>query len=146
MASVHQNFLRSTCLSQVNNGADGNKLLSDADRILDPRTRDISELFFDGDYLELADLADPQSSSTSSDNSSCSSLTLDEYFDSHALLQALEDKNNNGLQEKDSNSKFSVTASVRPFEVVIQPATLGMQSDVLHPQTRNEAICSCTYG
>lgn len=117
----------SRSISLVHCVVDRNKLLSEADRLLEPRTRDISELGYlsDDDYIELADLADPQSSSTSSDNSSRSSLTLDEYFDSHALLQELEDKNNQGLIAKDTSSKFSVTASVRPSEVVTLPAALG---------------------
>ncbi|CDP07563.1 unnamed protein product [Coffea canephora] len=110
--------------SLKHSGVDGNKLLSEADRLLEPRTRE-PPYMIDGDYLELDDLADPQSSSTSADNSSCSSFTLDEYFDSHALLQELEDKNNQGLRETGTSSKFSVTASVPPSEVVMLPATLG---------------------
>ena len=120
-----KNFVSPTCLSQKHSGVDGNKLLSEADRLLEPRTRE-PPYMIDGDYLELDDLADPQSSSTSADNSSCSSFTLDEYFDSHALLLELEDKNNQGLRETGTSSKFSVTASVPPSEVVMLPATLGM--------------------
>lgn len=112
----------------MNDGADEKNVLFEADSLLNPQMIDISELdcIYDGDYLELDDLADQQSHSTSSNNSTCSSSTLDEYFDSYALLRELENKNNCGQQGKDLDSKFSVTASVRPCEVVMHPATLGM--------------------
>ncbi|KVH98387.1 No apical meristem (NAM) protein [Cynara cardunculus var. scolymus] len=44
-----------------------------------------------GDYFELNDLIDPGYHSSSSANSSCLTMTSDEYFDSIALLQELED-------------------------------------------------------
>ncbi|KAL9993403.1 hypothetical protein Hdeb2414_s1034g00975301 [Helianthus debilis subsp. tardiflorus] len=43
-----------------------------------------------GDYIELNDLIDPGSRSSSSANSSCLTVTSDEYFDSMALLQELD--------------------------------------------------------
>ncbi|KAL3505267.1 hypothetical protein ACH5RR_035108 [Cinchona calisaya] len=117
----------SRSVSLVNDETDRKKLLSELDNLLKPQRRDISELhdIFDGDYLEMNDLVDPQSRSTSSDNSSCSSLTLDDCFDAYALLQELKGDNNQGLQGKDTNSKFNVNASVGLCQVVMQPPTLG---------------------
>lgn len=81
---------------------------------LDPLQR----LFFDGDYLELDDLADPLSHSSSSDNSCRSSLSFDELEDNN--------RNNQIHQGKDSSAKCRVTASIRPLEMVMQPAPSSM--------------------
>lgn len=78
-----------------------------------------------GDFLELADLDDGESRSSSSDNTSCVTISSEECFDSLALLQDLEDSINRQEQEKDANFKFSVAASVRPTEVVLPPANSG---------------------
>lgn len=80
-----------------------------------------------GDFLELDDLVDLQSPSSSSDNSSCPSFASDELFDSLALLRDLEDKNIE-QQAKDASFKCAVSTSVIPNEVVIRPATLGTLS------------------
>lgn len=104
----------------MNNGVDSKQLVFEADRHLDlHRTLD------DGDYLELDDLADPLTRSTSSDNSSRTSFTLDECFDYVALLRELDSENKKSPQAN-SNFSLSVAASAQPFEVLMQPATLGM--------------------
>ncbi|CAI9757939.1 unnamed protein product [Fraxinus pennsylvanica] len=82
------------------------------------------ECFSRGDFLELDDLAEPGSLSSSSENSSCPSRASDEYFDSLALLRDLNDEANKQLQGKDL-SKYSFSATVRPDKVVMKPATLG---------------------
>lgn len=80
---------------------------------LDPQEK----LFFDGDYLELDDLADPLSHSSSSNNSCRSSMSFDE----------LEDNGNYQFhQGKNSSAKCRVTASIRPLEMVMQPAPSSM--------------------
>ncbi|KAJ4836436.1 hypothetical protein Tsubulata_034161 [Turnera subulata] len=48
------------------------------------------DYFSGGDYLELLDLVNPASPSSSSDNSSCLTMSSDEYFDSLALLRDIE--------------------------------------------------------
>lgn len=104
---------------------EGTTFLSVADKLLNP-WGDLSEQYvLNGDYLELDDLVDPQSHSTSSENSGRSSMTFDEYFDPIALLQELENNNNQDQQGKDSSSRFSVVESSKSFEVVMQPATSG---------------------
>ncbi|KAI3807283.1 hypothetical protein L1987_23209 [Smallanthus sonchifolius] len=75
-----------------------------------------------GDYIELNDLIDPGSPSSSSANSSCLTMTSDEYFDSIALLQEL-DKDIKDQEMKDSTVKFNLSALVKSKEVVIRPAT-----------------------
>ncbi|XVF63915.1 hypothetical protein PTKIN_Ptkin09bG0124800 [Pterospermum kingtungense] len=73
------------------------------------------------DYLELLDLDNPASSS-SSENSSIISISSDECFDSMAFLQDLEDPI---LEQNDASKKLNVSASKKPDEVVVVPATLG---------------------
>lgn len=89
----------------------------------------IEDIYMDdilrGDYLELADLADGESRSSSSDNTSCVTRSSEECFDSLALLQDLEDELNRQEQGKDANFKFNVAASVRPTEVVMRPPYSG---------------------
>ncbi|GJS49670.1 no apical meristem protein [Tanacetum coccineum] len=76
-----------------------------------------------GDYFELNDLIDPVSCSSSSTNSSCLSMTSDEYFDSMALLQELdEDATHQDITV--SSVKFNLSAPVKSKEVVIHPASL----------------------
>ncbi|KAJ6675703.1 putative proteinC DOMAIN-CONTAINING PROTEIN 82-RELATED [Salix viminalis] len=84
-----------------------------------------TDYFFGGDYLELLDLDNPASRSSSSDNSSCMTMSSDEYFDSIALLQDIESEINQGSTRKDKDCKLSVTASLRPDEVVMLPASQG---------------------
>ena len=78
-----------------------------------------------GDYFELNDLVDPVSCSSSSTNSSCLSMTSDEYFDSMALLQEL-DEDITHQDITNSSVKFNLSAPVKSKEVIIHPATLGM--------------------
>lgn len=82
----------------------------------------------DGDFLEILDLANPVSPSSSSENSSCLSMTSDEYFDSIALLRDLEAEDQNDHQRKNADCKFSILASARPNEVVMHLATAGMST------------------
>ncbi|KAI8549726.1 hypothetical protein RHMOL_Rhmol06G0047700 [Rhododendron molle] len=79
----------------------------------------IEDILYMGDYLELDDLADGESRSSSSDNISCVTVSSEECFDSLALSQERQE------QGKDANFKFSVTATARPTEVVMRPANLG---------------------
>lgn len=83
------------------------------------------ECVLNGDFLELDDLGDPQSPSSSSDNSSHPTFTSDEWFDSVALLRDLKDENIE-QQGKGASFKYTVSTSVKPNEVVMCPATLGM--------------------
>ncbi|XP_044511562.1 NAC domain-containing protein 76-like isoform X3 [Mangifera indica] len=76
------------------------------------------------DYLELLDLVDPLSPSSSSENSSCLTMSSDEYFDSWALLQELETKNNNGIAAKNAGYKYSFPTSQKSNEVVMLPESL----------------------
>lgn len=76
-----------------------------------------------GDYFELNDLVDPVSCSSSSTNSSCLSMTSDEYFDSMALLQELDgDVTHQDIT--DLSVKFNLSAPVKSKEVIVHPATL----------------------
>ncbi|KAD6119201.1 hypothetical protein E3N88_10472 [Mikania micrantha] len=75
-----------------------------------------------GDYFELNDLIDPGSQSSSSANSSCLTVTSDEYFDSMALLQEL-DKDIIDQEMKDSYVKFNLSAPLTSTEMFTHPTT-----------------------
>ncbi|KAK4387578.1 hypothetical protein Sango_2364400 [Sesamum angolense] len=81
-----------------------------------------------GDYLELNDLEDPESHSSSSQNSSCPSKLSDEYFDSSAFLRDLEEEVNSFIPWSQSSSRYSFTASLRANDVFLQPASSGSVS------------------
>lgn len=75
-----------------------------------------------GDFLELDDLADPQSPFSTSFNSSCPTLASEELFDSDMLLQELDDKR----IDRKEQFKYTVSSTVKPNEVVMRPAIVGM--------------------
>ncbi|KAL0392002.1 UNVERIFIED_CONTAM: NAC domain-containing protein 78 [Sesamum radiatum] len=81
-----------------------------------------------GDYLELNDLEDPESHSSSSQNSSCPSKLSDEYFDSSAFLRDLEEEVKSFIPWSQSSSRYSFTASLRANDVFLQPASSGSVS------------------
>ncbi|KAK3030528.1 hypothetical protein RJ639_039558, partial [Escallonia herrerae] len=103
-----------------------------------------SDYILSGDYIELDDLADPRSPSSSSDNSSCLSLTSDECFDTLALLQDLEDEHQK-QQAKDASFKYTVSARVKPNEVVLRPANIGSIISSIH-KSDDHAPGSATRG
>lgn len=78
-----------------------------------------------GDYLEMDDLATPLSRTTSATDSSCMTMTSEEYFDSEALMRELED--DNGVQEiQESKIQLNLSVPSKLKEVVINTTTLGM--------------------
>ncbi|XP_011074496.1 NAC transcription factor 29-like isoform X2 [Sesamum indicum] len=81
-----------------------------------------------GDYLELDDLEDPESHSSSSQNSSCPSKLSDEYFDSSAFLRDLEEEVNSFVPRSQCSSRYSFTASLSANDVILQPVSLGSVS------------------
>ncbi|KAJ0604285.1 putative transcription factor NAM family [Helianthus annuus] len=72
-----------------------------------------------GDYIELNDLIDPGSRSSSSANSSCLTVTSDEYFDSMALLQELD----KDILDQKICVKYNLSTPAKSKEVVIRPVT-----------------------
>ncbi|XP_052487611.1 NAC domain-containing protein 22 isoform X1 [Gossypium raimondii] len=78
--------------------------------------------FAGGNFLELKDLDNPASPSSSSDNSSAISISSGECFDSLAILQELDEQI---LEQKDSGKKLDVLAGDKPNELDMVPATLG---------------------
>ena len=76
----------------------------------------------EGDFLELRDLDDLASPSSS--ESSCVTMSSDECFDSLALLKELEAENN----QNGAGCKFNVSAPVKPNEVKVFPATTGLST------------------
>ncbi|XP_039044039.1 NAC domain-containing protein 53-like isoform X1 [Hibiscus syriacus] len=75
-----------------------------------------------GDFLELNDLDNPASSS-SSDNSSAASISSDDCFDSMAFLHDLDQ--DQVLDHNETGKKLNVSASNTLDEVVIVPPTLA---------------------
>lgn len=85
-----------------------------------------TECFLTGDYLELNDLIDDSGRSSMSTNSSCLTMTSDEYFDSIALLQQLDDDEN----MKDSSIiKFNLSAHVNSKSVICPTTTLSLKNE-----------------
>ena len=82
-----------------------------------------------GDFLELRDLQNPASPSSSSD-SSCLTMSSDECFDALELSQDL--KSERGLDSVQNNAgcKLSVFATSRPTEMVMYPASTGTPKDL----------------
>ncbi|XP_012071783.1 NAC domain-containing protein 2 isoform X2 [Jatropha curcas] len=83
------------------------------------------DYFSRGDYLELRDLDTPASRSSTSDNSSCFTMSSDECFDSLALLEEIEAKINQDSVQKNESCKLSISAPSKPDEVVWAPASPG---------------------
>ncbi|KAL5845040.1 hypothetical protein ACOSQ4_010998 [Xanthoceras sorbifolium] len=77
-----------------------------------------------GDYLELLDLVEPASPASSSEASSCMTMSSDDCFDPSALLEDLEPRNNEDKIQDDAGYKYTVSASHRPIDVVVCPGSL----------------------
>ena len=71
-------------------------------------------------YIEILDLENPLSPSSSSE-SSCVTKSSDDWFDSGALLEEIESENNQ------RNAGY-VSAPVKPNKVVVLPATSGLST------------------
>lgn len=77
------------------------------------------------DFLELKDLYDPESSSTSSDNSSLVSMNSDDYFDGESMLRDIENGNSLKMDEDKVDHRFNVSTTVSSNPVVIRPPASG---------------------
>ncbi|XP_018821574.1 NAC domain-containing protein 96-like isoform X2 [Juglans regia] len=102
---------------------DSTSRLALAERFPEPWLENLPEVDYlsGGDYMELLDLDNPASPSSSSENSSCVTMSSDGCFDALALLQDLEC----GDSQKDVDLKFAVSSSLRPEEGVMFPPTSG---------------------
>lgn len=88
--------------------------------------QDDIDCFSRGDYLELLDLENPRSSSSSSDNSSCLSMaSSDDVFDYLALLNDLEPEHHKEIQSKSTSCNLNVMTSSVPNDEVVRPAANG---------------------
>ncbi|KAK4348752.1 hypothetical protein RND71_031507 [Anisodus tanguticus] len=117
---------RSISESQVNNQTVrvGSSLV---DKFKDPSGDDIvAELdcILREDYLELDDLGDVASHSSSSGNSSRLSFASDECFDSLAFLRDLDGEKNQDLSAKGSTSNYYIMMCEIANDVVVEPAPL----------------------
>lgn len=85
------------------------------------------ECFARGDFLELDDLKDPESHSSSSRNSSCTSKLSEDYFGEADFMRDLEEEVENSLKkEQVSSSGYRFGTSITQNEVVLQPPLSGM--------------------
>ncbi|KAL2894679.1 Tubulin polyglutamylase ttll6 [Bienertia sinuspersici] len=102
------------------------------------------DCFSRGDYLELLDLENPRSSSSSSDNSSCLSMASDEVFDYLALLNDLEPENYKEVQSQATSCNLNVMTSSIPNDIVMSPATNGTvvtgDESWSFPSTENSSV------
>ncbi|KAG8389972.1 hypothetical protein BUALT_Bualt01G0035000 [Buddleja alternifolia] len=125
---------------------DVERLMVEADKMPNSSLEVFSELecLSRGDYLELNDLEDdPESHSSSSQNSSCPSKLSDECFDSLALLRDLEDEDNIYMQPKQSDSRYSFTTLVKPNDVVLQlssPVSGTRSTNIVEGSPTNSTI------
>ncbi|XP_042493821.1 NAC domain-containing protein 83-like [Macadamia integrifolia] len=127
MSAIRVNGYGST-RSQVNSGVNENGPTAVSERNLpnqrpDNPVQDLRENydFSAGDFIELLDLVNPESPS-SSENSSCLTMSSDEYFDSLALLRDIEAEN---TQKNQTNSTFCVSTSHGPKQLVLKPTSSG---------------------
>ncbi|KAJ6808343.1 protein ATAF2-like [Iris pallida] len=81
--------------------------------------------FSKGDFLELKDLYDPESSSTSSDNSSLVSMNSDDCFDAEAMLRDIENGSGQDMDQDRVDHRFNISTPLRSNQVVIRPPTSG---------------------
>lgn len=77
-----------------------------------------------GDFLELRDLGPPGSPSSSSDDSSCVTMSSDECFDYLELLQDLEPKLSPNPESRETNLR-NTSASNRPDRIITGRAASG---------------------
>ncbi|XP_057765995.1 NAC domain-containing protein 41-like isoform X1 [Salvia miltiorrhiza] len=106
--------------------------------------QDLSELecFSRGDFLELNDLEDPESHSSSSQNSSCPSKLSEEYFGSTDFLRDLEEEVEKSYRQEQFSSlgyRFSMQS-----DVVLQAAVSG--SSVLCDSVKGAETPSTSAG
>ncbi|CAL1410992.1 unnamed protein product [Linum trigynum] len=95
-----------------------------ADELADALEAD-DDCYARGDYLEMLDLDIPLFSSSSTDNSSCESISSDECFDSWALLREIESES---IQE---SVQKNAAASCKPDEMIPGPASPGSAFSIL---------------
>ncbi|KAK8646533.1 hypothetical protein V6N13_120317 [Hibiscus sabdariffa] len=89
---------------------------------MDLLSRGYTDFFAGDDYLELMDLDNPASPSSSSENSSAAmSISSGECFDSLAILQELEEP---VFEQNDSGKKLNVFAANKPDEFLMAPAAI----------------------
>ncbi|KAH6778824.1 hypothetical protein C2S52_010061 [Perilla frutescens var. hirtella] len=98
-----------------------------------------AECFSRGDFLELDDLRDPESHSSSSQNSSCPSKLSEEYFGSSAFLRDIDEAVNSYKEEQLSSSGYRFSTSVVQNDVILQPPLSGT-SVLCGPDVRADAI------
>ncbi|KAK1577118.1 hypothetical protein Q3G72_019111 [Acer saccharum] len=73
-----------------------------------------------GDFLELLHLLDePASPSSSSETSSCVTMSSDDFFDLDTWLKELETNNNQDEVQDNARYKSTASASHRPTEVIV---------------------------
>lgn len=75
-----------------------------------------------GEYLELQDLYDLESTSSSSDDSSLISGNSDECFDAEALLRDIENENSRNIKVEVLNPRFNVASSAKQSHAAIKPS------------------------
>ena len=109
--------------------------LADAGKRLDNHLEDIHpemDYYLGDDYLELLDLDNPTSSSSSSENSSCLSMSSNEDFDTMDVLRDVEREINHDRGRRDAACIHSSAPFKLKKEVVYQVAS-GLSTYFLHP-------------
>ncbi|CAL9137104.1 unnamed protein product [Musa acuminata var. zebrina] len=78
-----------------------------------------------GDYLELNDLMSPETSSSSSNNSSCVSTDSYDYFDADAFLLSVGDEDNMRSDEEYLDRRFSIPILIESSQTAVRPSSPG---------------------
>ncbi|XP_075484881.1 uncharacterized protein LOC142524700 [Primulina tabacum] len=116
--------LRASVIPKTNNTSEQDSK-SESKKNSSPREIVDFKCFMTGDYLEVDDLEDPESHSSSSQNSSCPSKLSDECFDWMALLDELEEGDVADSQGKYWSSRYSITTSVKSNDVIMVHPSSG---------------------
>ncbi|CAN1835873.1 NAC domain-containing protein 78 [Linum perenne] len=124
--------------SSVSSSGSTSKAEGDRDDVADVWANILQERYAGGDYLEMLDLAIPASSSSSTDNSSCMSLSSDEYFDSLALLREIESDSIQDSVQRNGESKLNVSTSCKPEELIMNPGSPGLIMSIQETKPSSE--------
>ncbi|XP_055834256.1 NAC domain-containing protein 53-like isoform X2 [Solanum dulcamara] len=111
-------------LNRQTEGTGSSLVVKSRDQSVDDKVAE-KDCILRGDYLELDDLADAASHSSSSENSSRQSFESDGFFDSLALLADLDDEKKEELIGKGSTINHSIMMCEIGNDVLVQPAPLG---------------------
>ncbi|OVA04556.1 NAC domain [Macleaya cordata] len=141
----NQNIIHPTSRSEVISRDNEHGLLAVFEKDLrEPNTyystQDLHENydFSREDFFELNDLTNPESPTSSSENSSSLTMSSDDYFDASALLRDIEA--DQIMQRKYTDNKLSVPGALSPTPVAIREEPSGAEQRLLDSLASNDVV------